>query len=224
MLVSGTASVGTPSHRAASKKKMRTCTTTNMLECEQRSVADLLTDIATAQSDIALRSALALAQVRRSVITGEGPCVAGRVHFSRTLDADDAALCARILILAGRRGDPVSRAEADGLFEIDAAGGERCDGGRFDDLLAKAVTHHVVAACGRRVPRRGLALSSEVAMQQWAPAVAPCQDLRSWLEMHLRELRPSSMAVRAIANIISSMELPDPRKEVTIAGVFDLAA
>jgi hypothetical protein len=39
-----------------------------------------------------LSSVAALAQVCRGIITGEGPTVVGRVHFSRTIDADDAAL------------------------------------------------------------------------------------------------------------------------------------
>ncbi|MDB5640146.1 MAG: hypothetical protein JWP51_5054, partial [Bradyrhizobium sp.] len=42
-------------------------------------------------------AAQALAVVRDGVITGEGPTTRGRVHFSRELDADDAAWCARIL-------------------------------------------------------------------------------------------------------------------------------
>jgi hypothetical protein len=202
---------------------MRPCTITNALQREQN-VAELLTDVAMARSDIALRSAAALAQVCRSVITGEGPCVTGRMHFSRTLDADDAALCARILLLAGRDGAPVSRAEADALFEIDAAGGERCDGGRFDDLLAKAVMHHVMSACGCHVPSREIALSPAIEADQWASGIALRRDVRSWLEMRLRQLRPSSMAARTIAMSISSTEPPDPRKEVSIAGMFDLAA
>src|SRR6266850_1039212 len=42
-------------------------------------------------------AALALTIVRDGVITGEGPTTKGRIHFSRALDADDAAWCARIL-------------------------------------------------------------------------------------------------------------------------------
>ena len=36
-------------------------------------------------------AARALTIVRDGVITGEGPTTKGRVHFSRSLDADDAA-------------------------------------------------------------------------------------------------------------------------------------
>jgi hypothetical protein len=84
---------------------------------------------------------------------------AGRVHFSRSIDADATALCPRILTLAGRAGEPVSRAEADALFDINAVASERRDGGRFDDLLAKPVVHHVMSACGYDVPGRDIALA-----------------------------------------------------------------
>ena len=42
-------------------------------------------------------AAHALTIVRDGVITGEGPTTRGRIHFSRALDADDAAWCAAIL-------------------------------------------------------------------------------------------------------------------------------
>ena len=78
-------------------------------------------------------AALALAVVRDGVITGEGPTTRGRVHFSRELDADDADWCARILTATAVEHQPVSRAEAEALFEIDDAAAERSDDGRFDD-------------------------------------------------------------------------------------------
>ncbi len=57
-------------------------------------------------------AAEALTIVRDGVITGEGPTTKGRVHFSRELDADDAAWCARILTSTAVEHQPVSRAEA----------------------------------------------------------------------------------------------------------------
>src|SRR3954467_10810110 len=97
--------------------------------------------IAAVTSKISCRktAAQALTIVRDGVITGEGPTTRGRVHFSRALDADDAAWCARILTARAVENDPVSRAEAEAMFEINDAAAERSDGGRFDDLLAKAV-------------------------------------------------------------------------------------
>src|SRR3981189_3966075 len=99
-------------------------------------------------------AAHALTIVRDGVITGEGPTTKGRVHFSRELDADDAAWCARILTATAVEHQPVSRAEAEALFEINDAAAERTDNGRFDDLLPKAVVHHAPAASGLPVPSR----------------------------------------------------------------------
>ena len=99
--------------------------------------------------------------MRDGVITGEGPTTKGRIHFSRALDADDAAWCARILTAAAVEHQPVSRAEAEALFEISDAAAERSDGGRFDDLLAKAVAHHAASESGLPVPPRTVALSPE---------------------------------------------------------------
>src|SRR6266851_708812 len=112
-------------------------------------------------------AAHALTIVRDGVITGEGPTTKGRIHFSRTLDADDAAWCARIL--AAVEHQPVSRAEAEALFEISDAAAERSDDGRFDDLLAKAVAHHAASESGLPVPPRTVALSPDTAIESWAP-------------------------------------------------------
>src|SRR3981189_3286746 len=104
-------------------------------------------------------AAQALTIVRDGVITGEGPTTKGRIHFSRALDADDAAWCARILTATAVEHQPVSRAEAEALFEINDAAAERSDEGRFDDLLVKAVAHHAASASGLPVPPRTVALS-----------------------------------------------------------------
>ncbi|MEO6781508.1 MAG: hypothetical protein ABI407_09940, partial [Bradyrhizobium sp.] len=59
--------------------------------------AETIGAIETAKISCRNTAALALTVVRVGVITGEGPTTRGRVHFSRALDADDAAWCARIL-------------------------------------------------------------------------------------------------------------------------------
>jgi hypothetical protein len=117
-------------------------------------------------------AAFALAVVRDGVITGEGPTTRGRVHFSRTLDAVDAAWCVRILTAAAVDHEPISRAEAEALFEIDEAAAERSDNGRFEDLLAKAVVHHAASVSGFAVPPRTVALSVETSIESWAPTQA----------------------------------------------------
>src|SRR3569832_225314 len=72
-------------------------------------------------------AAHALTIVRDGVITGEGPTTKGRIHFSRALDADDAAWCVRILTAAAVNNQAVSRGEAEVLFEINEAATERTD-------------------------------------------------------------------------------------------------
>src|SRR3954464_5627526 len=113
-------------------------------------------------------AAHALTIIRDGVITGEGPTTKGRIHFSRALDADDAAWCARILTADAVVDQPVCRAEVEALFEIHDAAAERSDGGRFDDLLAKAVAHHAAAEAGLAVPPRNVALAPDTAIESWA--------------------------------------------------------
>jgi hypothetical protein len=189
------------------------------LQCEQRRCCDMITEIETA-ADVTLCSAAALAQVCRGIITGEGPTVAGRVHFSRSIDAGDVALCARILILAGRIGDPVSRAEADALFDINAAASDRRDGGRFEDLLVKAIVHHVMAACGYDVPSREVALSAATEPNSWASEIEIDEEVRYWLERRVREISRGT-AARAITKAISGLEVT---KELAATNLFDIAA
>lgn len=145
-------------------------------------------------------SAKALAVVRDGVITGEGPTTSGRVHFSRSLDAQDADLCVRLLSSAALDSRPVSRAEAEVLFRIDEAASDRSDSGRFDDLFAKAIVHHAAAASGLPVPSRAIALSADTPIDSWAPtrAVGVNTDVLEWIAAQMRGRRRSSRTLNAI--------------------------
>jgi hypothetical protein len=174
-------------------------------------------------SDISCRTtaALALAIVRDGVITGEGPTTRGRVHFSRELDADDAAWCARILTATAVEHEPVSRAEAETLFEINDAAAERSDDGRFDDLLAKAVVHHAASASGLPVPPRTVALSPDTAIESWAPTQAANVDTEvlEWIASQLRGKRRSNRTLMMlVATIVGAAALP----LVQLPNVFDI--
>ena len=156
-------------------------------------------------------AALALTVVRDGVITGEGPTTRGRVHFSRALDADDAAWCARILTASAVEHQPVSRAEAEALFEINDAAAERSDDGLFDDLLAKAVVHHAASASGLAVPPRAVALSPDTAIESWAPTHANAVDIAvlQWLASQMRGRRRSNRTLmRMVATIVGAAALP----------------
>src|SRR6476661_4692712 len=166
-------------------------------------------------------AALALAIVRDGVITGEGPTTKGRVHFSRALDALDAAWCARILTAAAVEHQPVSRAEAEALFEINDAAAERSDDGRFDDLLAKAIVHHAASASGLPVPPRTVALSPETAIESWAPtkAVGVDTEVLQWIASQMRGKRRSNRTLmRLVATIVGAATLP----LVQLPNVFDI--
>jgi hypothetical protein len=158
-------------------------------------------------------AALALNIVRDGVITGEGPTTKGRVHFSRALDADDAAWCARILTATAVDGQPVSRAEAEALFEINEAAAERSDDGRFDDLLAKAVVHHAASASGLPVPLRTVALSPETAIESWAPVRNANVDgeVLEWIASQMRGNRRRNRTLMAlVATIVGAFaQLPN---------------
>src|ERR1700686_2441592 len=156
-------------------------------------------------------AAHALAIVRDGVITGEGPTTRGRVHFSRELDAFDAAWCARILTATAVDHQPVSRAEAEALFEINDAAAERSDEGRFDDLLAKAVVHHAASASGLPVPPRAVALSPETAIESWAPTKAAKVDseVLEWIASQMRgKRRGNRTLMRLVATIVGVAALP----------------
>ena len=156
-------------------------------------------------------AAQALSVVRDGVITGEGPTTKGRVHFSRALDALDAAWCASILTAAAVDHQPVSRAEAEALFEINDAAAERSDEGRFDDLMAKAVVHHAASASGLPVPSRTVALSPETAIESWAPtrAVGVDTEVLEWIASQMRGKRRGNRTLMAlVATIVGAATLP----------------
>jgi hypothetical protein len=166
-------------------------------------------------------AAQALTVVRDGVITGEGPTTRGRVHFSRELDADDAAWCARILTATAVEHQPVSRAEAEAMFEIDDAAAERSDDGVFDDLLAKAVVHHAASASGLPVPPRTVALSPDTAIESWAPtkAVGVDTEVLEWIAGQMRGKRRSNRTLMTlVATIVGAATLP----LVQLPNVFDL--
>ena len=156
-------------------------------------------------------AAHALTIVRDGVITGEGPTTKGRIHFSRALDADDAAWCARILTAAAVEHQPVCRAEVEALFEIHDAAAERSDGGRFDDLLAKAVAHHAAAESGLPVPPRTIALSPDTDIASWAPtqAIKANSEALQWIASQMRgKHRGNRTLVAVVATVVGAATLP----------------
>jgi hypothetical protein len=166
-------------------------------------------------------AARALTIVRDGVLTGEGPTTKGRVHFSRALDTDDAAWCARILTANAVEHQPVSRAEAEVLFAINDAASERSDGGRFDDLLAKAVAHHAASEAGLKVPPRTVALSPDTDIASWAPNHASQNaEVLEWIASQMRGKRRRNRALMTmVATFVGTAALPLAQQLPT---VFDI--
>ncbi|MCO5131233.1 MAG: hypothetical protein M9932_11780 [Xanthobacteraceae bacterium] len=164
----------------------------------------------------------ALAMVRDGVITGEGPTARGRVHFSRALDAQDVDWCVRILTATAIDDVPVSRDEAEALFEINDASADRLDQGLFDDLLAKAVVHHAASASGLPVPPRAVALSPNTAIESWAPtrAVGVNLEVLEWISGQMRGKRRYSRALMTLAALlVGAATLPMVQQ---VPGMLDL--
>jgi len=182
-----------------------------MTSSVSRPTGDLAALIATIEtSPIATDAAAALAIVRDGVITGEGPTTAGRVHFSRALDAYDADWCARILMAQGINETAVSREEAMTLFQIDEAAAERSDNGRFDDLFAKAILHHAASASGLSVPSRAVALSPDTAIESWAPSRSTDVDAEvlEWIAAQMRGRRRTNRTLMTIVAALLGAAMP----------------
>ncbi len=181
-----------------------------MLTRPNGSLAALISTIESSEAASGAEAAEALAFVRDGVITGEGPTTAGRVHFSRSLDAHDADWCARILTARGINETAVSREETLALFQIDEAAAERSDNGKFDDLFAKAVLHHAASASGLPVPSRAIALSPETAIESWAPSRSTDVNVEvlEWIAAQMRGKRRTNPTLMTIIVALFGAAVP----------------
>ena len=197
-----------------------------LLTHQDRNFQSLMAAIEHSKIEVADLSAAALRNVLTGVITGEGPTTAGRVHFSRTLDPSDALLCARILTAAGGdAGAPVTRLEANVLFDIDAAAAERTDDGRFDDLLVKSVAHFALAEAGHKVPPRQVALDPATELSSWANRSTDIDgEILAWIASqarHKKRLKSTLMGLSAfLTGIGATLSVAAP----SVTAMVDLIA
>jgi hypothetical protein len=191
---------------------------------QNRSFQSLMAAIEHSKIEVADLSATALRDVLKGVITGEGPTTAGRAHFSRTLDPGDALLCARILTAAGgEAGVPVTRLEANVLFDIDAAAAERTDGGRFDDLLVKSVAHFALAEAGHMVPPRQVALDPATELSSWANRSTDIDgEILAWIASHVRNKKRLKSTLMGLSAFLSGVGATLSVAAPSIAAVADL--
>ncbi len=113
-------------------------------------------------------AAFAISQLRFAIVLGEGPAIGRRPHFSRDVDAEDVVLLARILEAAGgAEGRPVSREEAEALFDLHDATAEGTNHAGFDDLFFKAIANHLIASAGHNVVSRRDMLAPDPRVAEW---------------------------------------------------------
>jgi hypothetical protein len=160
-----------------------------------------------------------LSQLKAAIINGEGPAIGSRPHFSRTIDAEDTALLYRILIAAGGiAGTPVSRAEANALFDLhDAVARSKNDSG-FDDLFSRAIEHHVLAVSGVAVKPRSVALASQ---QRKEFIQRPHAEHTAWLsERIMRDGRPTA----AEFELLRLIGAEPVKRNASLRGLLDSTA
>ncbi|MEZ0215238.1 MAG: hypothetical protein ACAH27_20130 [Xanthobacteraceae bacterium] len=187
-------------------------------------------------------AAFALAHLRNAIITGEGMAAAGHAHFSRTVDSADVAVLRRVLSAGGGgEGRPVSRAEADVLFDIHDATLDSANDPRFAPLFVCAIAHHLRAASGLGAGSRGAALAAATdvgggargALEQLAAAgyqpdladlvdpVALAPEPAAWLADRIVRDGRSSPAERALMRLLSADRSP---VQDTLRALLDRAA
>src|SRR5215831_8997167 len=191
---------------------------------QDRNFQSLIAAIEHSKIEVAELSVAALRDVLKGVITGEGPTSAGRVHFSRVLDPQDASLCARILRAAGgEAGAPVTQLEANVLFDIDAAAAERTDEGRFDDLLVKSVAHFALAEAGHVVPPRQVALDPGTDLSWWANRSTDIDnEVLAWIASQVRNKKRLKSTLVGFSAFLTSIGATLSVAALSVTAVADL--
>lgn len=111
--------------------------------------------------------AFALDQVKRAVIDGTGPLRAGKSLAAGVINEAEVELLKRILYAFGGDGNiAITRAEAEILFDIDAATAGAENAESWPDLFVKAIANCVMSASGYAAPSREQALARETWLER----------------------------------------------------------
>ncbi len=167
--------------------------------------------------------AFALDQVKAAVVTGEGPLRAGTSLPAGVIDEAEVELIKRILYAFGGDGNvPLSRSEADILFDIDmvTSGKEATSGNEnaesWPDLFVKAIANCIMTASGYAAPSREQALARETWIERRAEQVHASANV-------LSTYRAQSPVERAIAALERQKIEIVTADEVTVADAGWLA-
>jgi len=104
----------------------------------------------------------ALEQARDAIISGEGPLRVGKIRGAASVTEADVDRLRRILYSFG--GDAhlaITQAEAEVLFEVDAATAAADNHPSWSDLFVKAIASCVMGASGYAAPPRRVALARD---------------------------------------------------------------
>lgn len=164
-------------------------------------------------------AAFAIRQLRSAIISGEGPAIGPRPHFSRIIDGQDAALLYRILTAAGgSAGRPVTHAEADALFDLHDAAARSENDLSFNELFFHAIANYVLAASGYALEPRPVALAPGFIV---SADLRPSTELSAWLsERIMRDGRPTLAEFELLLLIGSSA----PKTGPSLRRLLDSAA
>jgi hypothetical protein len=109
----------------------------------------------------------ALDQVRDAIVDNAGPLRAGKAHGTPSVGEADVDLLRRVLYSFGGDGNiAVTQAEAEVLFEIDAATAAADNHPSWSDLFVKAIANCVLGACGYAAPPRAVALARDAWLER----------------------------------------------------------
>jgi hypothetical protein len=109
----------------------------------------------------------ALEQVKDAIISNVGPLRAGKARGAANVGQADVDLLRRVLYSFGGDGNiAVTQAEAEVLFDIDAATAAADNHPSWSDLFVKAIANCVLGACGYAAPPRAVALARDAWLER----------------------------------------------------------
>jgi hypothetical protein len=149
----------------------------------------------------ALVAAYAIRQVRSAVLAGRRPASTVRLFMNRAIDPETAALVRRVMTGGtAQSARPVSRAEAEALFDLHDLTASGANDADFEDLFFKSVVHHLLSESGQAVPprREALARNSEFPRKETSGKLLG-GDETAWLASSImRDGRPTTAEFRLL--------------------------
>jgi hypothetical protein len=145
--------------------------------------------------------AYAIRQVRSAVLAGRTPASTVRLFVNRTIDSETAALLRRVMTGGPAQSTrPVSRAEAEALFDLHDLTASGANDAEFEDLFFKSVVHHLLSESGQGVPPRREALARQSGFpRKEASGKLLGGDETAWLASSImRDGRPTTAEFRLL--------------------------